>query len=72
MFEAKLITNTVAKMLWVFCYLLVYGVRPVLVRPKNVGAHIILVCFSFRTELLVTLPRALLACMFCVVCGLAI
>ena len=36
-FEAHWITNTLAKTLWVFVYILVYGVRPVLVKPKKMG-----------------------------------
>ncbi|KAK9802629.1 hypothetical protein WJX73_006946 [Symbiochloris irregularis] len=36
-FEANWITNTVAKTIWVSMYILVYGVRPVLVKPKPMG-----------------------------------
>lgn len=36
--EATWIGSAVQKFLWVFCYILVYGVRPMVVRPKSVGA----------------------------------
>lgn len=36
--EANWITNTVAKTLWVAVYIIVYGIRPVLVKPKTMGA----------------------------------
>ena len=36
--EANWITNIISKTLWVSAYILVYGVRPVLVRPKSMGA----------------------------------
>ena len=36
--EANVITTTAIKVAWVFCYILVYGLRPVIVRPKKVGA----------------------------------
>ena len=35
--EANVITTTAVKVAWVFCYILVYGLRPVIVRPKKVG-----------------------------------
>ena len=35
--EANWITNAISKTLWVSAYILVYGVRPVLVRPKSMG-----------------------------------
>ena len=35
--EANVITTTAIKVAWVFCYILVYGLRPVIVRPKKVG-----------------------------------
>jgi len=35
--EANVITTTAIKVAWVFCYILVYGLRPVIVRPKTVG-----------------------------------
>lgn len=35
--EANYITNILAKTLWVFSYIAVYGIRPLLVRPKPVG-----------------------------------
>ena len=38
--EANYITHFFAKTLWVFSYIAVYGVRPLLVRPKPVGEHI--------------------------------
>ena len=34
MFEANLITNAFMKVAWVFVYLGVYGLRPVIIRPK--------------------------------------
>lgn len=34
MFEANLVTNTLMKVAWVFVYLGVYGLRPVIIRPK--------------------------------------
>lgn len=37
--EASYIGTTAVKVMWLFCYILVYGIRPVLVRPKKVGAH---------------------------------
>ena len=36
--EANVITTTAIKVAWVFCYILVYGLRPVIVRPKKIGA----------------------------------
>ena len=36
--EANWITNTVAKVLWISVYLLVYGARPMIIRPKSFGA----------------------------------
>lgn len=36
--EANWITSTVAKTIWVAFYILVYGVRPVVIRPKPMGA----------------------------------
>lgn len=38
-FEASWINTAVQKFLWVFCYIIVYGLRPMLVRPKSVGAQ---------------------------------
>ena len=35
--EANVITTTAVKVAWVFCYILVYGLRPVIVRPKKIG-----------------------------------
>lgn len=37
--EASYIGTTAVKVMWLFCYILVYGIRPVLVRPKKVGMH---------------------------------
>ena len=34
MFEANLVTNAFMKVAWVFVYLGVYGLRPVIIRPK--------------------------------------
>ena len=35
--EANVIAHTIAKICWMFVYILVYGIRPLLVRPKPVG-----------------------------------
>ena len=35
--EANVIAHTAAKVCWMFVYILVYGVRPLLIRPKPVG-----------------------------------
>jgi sphingolipid delta-4 desaturase len=35
--EANWITTFGAKVCWVFVYILVYGLRPVIIRPKAVG-----------------------------------
>ncbi|KAK9914834.1 hypothetical protein WJX75_001152 [Coccomyxa subellipsoidea] len=35
--EANIITSTIAKVLWVFVYIGVYGLRPVIIRPKPIG-----------------------------------
>ena len=40
--EANVITTTAIKVAWVFCYILVYGLRPVIVRPKKVGEQLLL------------------------------
>lgn len=37
--EANVITSFVAKLLWVFVYIGVYGLRPVIIRPKPIGEH---------------------------------
>lgn len=37
MLEANYITSFVAKVLWVFVYIAVYGLRPVIIRPKPIG-----------------------------------
>lgn len=37
MLEANWITSFVAKVLWVFVYIAVYGLRPVIIRPKPIG-----------------------------------
>ena len=37
--EVGYIGTTAIKVMWIFCYILVYGVRPVLVRPKKMGAQ---------------------------------
>lgn len=34
MLEANLVTNAFMKVAWVFVYLGVYGLRPVIIRPK--------------------------------------
>lgn len=39
MFEASWISHSVVKFMWIVCYIIVYGVRPMLVRPKSVGAQ---------------------------------
>jgi hypothetical protein len=36
--EANYITSTLAKVLWVFVYIAVYGLRPIIIRPKPIGA----------------------------------
>ena len=36
--EANIITTTLAKLLWVFVYIAVYGLRPIIIRPKPIGA----------------------------------
>ena len=35
--EANYITGTAAKVAWVLVYIVVYGLRPVLIRPKPIG-----------------------------------
>lgn len=40
MFEANLITNAFMKVAWVFVYLGVYGLRPVIIRPKANSKHL--------------------------------
>ena len=35
--EANLVSNFFAKVAWVFSYLAVYGLRPLIVRPKPMG-----------------------------------
>lgn len=35
--EANYIATFVIKLVWVCCYILVYGIRPVVIRPKKVG-----------------------------------
>jgi len=35
--EANYITGFAAKAAWVLVYILVYGIRPVLLRPKPIG-----------------------------------
>lgn len=35
--EANIIAHTVAKICWMFVYILVYGIRPLIIRPKPVG-----------------------------------
>lgn len=35
--EANVITNVVAKVCWVLVYIGVYGLRPVIIRPKPIG-----------------------------------
>ena len=35
--EANYIATFVIKVVWVCCYILVYGIRPVVIRPKKVG-----------------------------------
>ena len=35
--EANWITGFVAKAAWVLVYIIVYGLRPVLIRPKPIG-----------------------------------
>lgn len=35
--EANWVTGTAAKAAWVLVYILVYGLRPVIIRPKPVG-----------------------------------
>ena len=36
--EASYVCTTLTKTLWVFVYIAVYGVRPLIVRPKPQGA----------------------------------
>ena len=35
--EASYICTTAVKLMWVCCYILVYGLRPVMIRPKKIG-----------------------------------
>jgi hypothetical protein len=35
--EANYIATSLIKLVWVCCYILVYGIRPVVIRPKKVG-----------------------------------
>ena len=35
--EANIITTTLAKVLWVFVYIAVYGLRPIIIKPKPIG-----------------------------------
>lgn len=35
--EANVVSNFFAKIVWVFSYLAVYGLRPLIVRPKPMG-----------------------------------
>lgn len=35
--EANIIAHTLAKICWMFVYILVYGIRPLIIRPKPVG-----------------------------------
>ena len=37
--EASYICTTAVKLMWVCCYILVYGLRPVMIRPKKIGEH---------------------------------
>lgn len=36
--EANYIATFLIKLVWVCCYIIVYGIRPVVIRPKKVGA----------------------------------
>ena len=73
--EANWITNTVAKVLWVSVYLLVYGARPMIIRPKSFGAPplvvecacraISLACGASAGAVLASSERA---AWFCTVC----
>ena len=38
--EANWITSFVAKAAWVLVYIIVYGLRPVLIRPKPIGEYV--------------------------------
>lgn len=38
--EANVVCTFLLKLGWVCCYILVYGLRPVLIRPKKIGARI--------------------------------
>ena len=40
--EANYIATFVIKVVWVCCYILVYGIRPVVIRPKKVGESLML------------------------------
>ena len=46
--EANYITGFAAKAAWVLVYILVYGIRPVLLRPKPIGKT--KSCASFPTS----------------------
>ena len=35
--EASYICTTAVKLMWVCCYILVYGLRLVMIRPKKIG-----------------------------------
>jgi sphingolipid delta-4 desaturase len=35
--EANYVTNVLAKIMWVFSYIAVYGIRPLIIRPKAMG-----------------------------------
>lgn len=39
--EANYIATFLIKLVWVCCYIIVYGVRPVVIRPKKVGASLV-------------------------------
>ena len=45
--EANYITNVFAKVVWVFCYIAVYGIRPLIVRPKPMGELLSCVLMRF-------------------------
>ena len=43
--EANIITTTLAKVLWVFVYIAVYGLRPIIIKPKPIGARRACPCY---------------------------
>lgn len=46
--EANVICSFLLKLSWVCCYIIVYGLRPVLIRPKKVGGSPPQGCLSCR------------------------